>query len=196
MAAMEFSYKLTESEYLSACKIPVKRPGRNWTRISSYVYNAILLLTVWGAVVLGMLLESWDLVGINAADVPHLHTPAAILPASIVPALGYFALVLMAFRLLRPTRWLAARRRREHFRADPQCQAETRVTVTVEGVSFHSATGSSQSIWSTYSTWAERGGVLLLVTHAGVRKILCISKLTDPQRAELRGLLAAVLPQK
>jgi hypothetical protein len=196
MAAMEFSYILTEPEYLRACNMRVKRAGRNWLRINSYVYNAILLLTVWGAVVLGMLLESWDLVGVNTADVPHPHMPAAILPASILPALAYFFFVLVGLRLLRPSRWIAARQRREHFRTDPSCTAETCVTVTPEGVSFRSATGSSQSIWGTYCGWTERDGIVLLVTRAGVRKILSIGKLTDPEKSELRSILTAVLPQK
>jgi hypothetical protein len=196
MAAMEFSYTISEAEYLSACKIPVKRPGRNWLRINSYANEVILLLAIWGAFALGMLLESSDLVRVTAAQIPHGHAAAAILPASIVPTLGYFCVVVLAVRILRPTGWLALKIRREHFRSDPGCQAETHASITTEGVAFRSAVGSSQSTWGPYYAWAERGGTLILLTRAGVRKIIGVGNLSDSDKAQLRSILAAALPQK
>jgi hypothetical protein len=196
---MEFKYTLNETEYLLASKIAVKKPKRPWARVLSYAYPTCLLLIVWGSFLLGMILERSDLVGITARDLGEGHPaqgiiPAPLLSASIVPACGLFCLFMIVLRILLrlPNRKL----RQDHFRNDPGCQAETTVTATREFIAFRSATGSSDSTWGCYSTWAERGGILILVTRAGVRKILKTADLSEAQRAELHSILATALPQK
>jgi hypothetical protein len=192
MVGMEFKYKLTEAEYLLASKIVVKRPGRPWARTLSYGYLAVIFLIIWGAFLAGMFLEQENLVGITAAEIQQVHAMQKMVPASIVPVLGIFGLALLFLRL-RPLRFLDRNSRIEHFRTDPGCQAETTVTVTPESIGFRSATGFSESIWECYATWVERNGILILVTRAGVRKILKITGLSDSDKDELRGLLTAAL---
>jgi hypothetical protein len=192
---MEFSYKLSEADYLLAGSIAVKRPGRPRARLLFYAYLATLFLLLWGGLIIGMLLEQMDLVGISAAQIQGVQADKAIVPASIVPALLYFCagLILLRTGFLR---WFDRGRRLEHFRTDPGCQAETTVIATAQSIAFRSKTGSSESIWDCYSMWAERQGILVLVTHAGVRKILKVSSLSESEKAEFRGILSAALPKK
>ena len=192
---MEFTYKLTEPEYLFASKIATKGLRQPWARLVRYAYLSVIFLIVWGSVLVGMLLEQQDLVGITAGEIQFMHKAQAVIPASFVPAIGCYCLVLILLRF-RFLQWFDRKRRLEDFRTDPGCQAETTATVTPQSIAFRSATGSSESIWACYSTWAERNGILLLVTHAGVRKILKVAGLSDPQRDELRAILTTALPKK
>lgn len=192
---MEFSYKLTESDYLRASIIAVNRPKRRWARALSYGYLTQLFLVIWGALIAGMMLERSDMVGITAADLRDLHVTSAIIPASIVPSAAFFGLVVLLLRL-RFLRWFISNSRRENFRVDPACQAATTVTVTPQSIAFRSALGSSESDWRGYSAWAEKDGILLLVTHAGVRKILKISALSDVEKSELLSIVASALQKK
>jgi hypothetical protein len=191
---MEFSYKLTEAEYVLACRIAVKRPGRPWARLLSRSYLFLIFLVVWGSLLAGMVLEQSDLVGITADEIRHIHTVPEFIPESIIPAICLFVFVVLALGM-RPLRWLDRKARQEHFRTDPSCQAETTVTATPNSISFRSVNGSSDSIWGCFATWAERNGILVLVTRAGVRKILKISGLTEPEKAEFRMILNAALPK-
>lgn len=191
---MDFSYKLSESEYLLASRIAAKRPGRPWARALTYGYLTIILLIVWGSLGAGMLLERSDLAGITAADIQRLKPAEAIIYASIVPACAISCMVFLLLRM-RPLRWLDRKSRLEHFHADPGCQAETTVTLTGESISFRSAAGSSESIWGCYAAWGERNGVVVLVTRAGVRKILKISDLSEGKKDEFRSILSSALPK-
>ena len=107
---MEFTYKLNEAEYLLATQIKAKRLGRPRARALTNRFLTLIFRIVWGALAAGMLLERMDLVGITAGDIQHLHTVGAIIPASIVPALAIFCLVLLLLSL-RPLRWLARKSR-------------------------------------------------------------------------------------
>jgi hypothetical protein len=194
LADMEFSYKVSEDEYMRASKIGIKRPRGPWARGVSYLYPATLFFAVWGSFLLGMIMERNDLVGVTAGDLHEGHafrsmSPAPFWSASLIPALGIFCLLLICLRILFRVPML--RVRREQFRRNPGCQVETTVNVTPSSIAFRSATGSSESRWECYSTWAERDGVLVLVTHAGIRQILRIAGLSEPERAEFRGILSA-----
>jgi hypothetical protein len=196
---MEFSYKLTEAEYLLASSIVIKRPKRPWARVLSNAYLAALFLAIWGTFLAGMVLERNDLVGVTARDLANGNvvrgvSPTPLLSASILPAAGLFCLLLIVTRLLFRLPILLTRK--EHFRSDPGCQAETTVSATAASISFRSAIGSSENIWGGYSTWAERNGILVLVSHAGVRSILKIAELSERERAELRSILGTALPKK
>ncbi len=191
---MEFSYKLSEAEYLLAARIAAKRPGRPSARLFTYAFLTTILLIVWVSFVAGMVLEQSDLVGITAGDLQRPHKVEAIIPASIVPTLAIFCVAILLLRM-RPLRWLLRRSRFEHFRIDPGCQAETTVTLTSGSIAFRSATGSSQSIWGCYTTWGERDGVVVLVTCAGVREILKIADLSESEKGEFRSILSSALPK-
>jgi hypothetical protein len=189
---MEFTYKLTEPEYLLACDIVVKRRGPSWTRHLPYVYFAGLLLVVWGAIFGGMELECSDLIGVSV-EIHKLPPVGLMISGSLLPAFIYAWVVSLIVRaVLR--RWYL-RRRLRHFHDDPGCQAETTVNFRPDSIGFRSSTGSSESIWECYETWNEKNGVLLLVTRAGTRKIVKTSGLSEAERSELRGILVAALPK-
>jgi hypothetical protein len=192
---MEFSYKLSEAEYLLAGRIAVKRPGQPWARVLAYGYLLQIFLIVWGSFLAGMVLERSDMVGVTANDIQKTHAVREIVPASIVPAIALFFVIFLLLRM-RLLRYFDRRRRLEHFRTDPGCQAETSVTATRQMIAFRSATGSSESSWGCYAAWAELNGILILVTCAGVRKILKISGLSESEKEEFRSLLNLVLPKE
>ena len=187
---MEFSYKLSEAEFLGSSKIATQSPKRRSARLLSFAYWVALFLVVWSALLIGMMLEWSDFTGDKLAHIPFLH----IITASIMPSLIAFWLIPLSLRVM--MRWPNQKLRREHFRTDPGCQADTTVIITKESVAFRSATGSSESIWDCYRTWGERNGILVLITRSGIRKILKISGLLEAEQAELRTILASVLPKK
>jgi hypothetical protein len=192
---MEFSYKLSEADYLLASGTAAKRPGRPWARLLAYGNLTLVFLIIWGALLAGMFLEQSDLAGLNPSEIQTVPLVRQVVPASIVPALCLFCLVFLLLRM-RILRWLDRQSRREHFRADPGCQAETTVTLTPQSIAFRSVAGSSESVWDGYATWAERNGILVLVTRAGVRKIMKIASLSESEKVELRGILSAALPKE
>ena len=186
---MEFSYKLSEADYLLASKIVVKRPKRAWARAQSYVSLGCLLVIVWGALLTGMMLEWSDAGGGSLAEAPIGH----LVLSSIIPSLILFWFSLWLPRLV--MRWPRLMSGREHFRTDPACQAETTAIITSESAKFRSDNGNSESAWDCFSTWGERNGVLVLVTRAGGRKILKISGLSAVEKEDLHAILHVALPK-
>lgn len=190
---MEFSYKLSESEYLQALKVAVKSRGIALRLLISYAWFAVLFLVIWGA----FLVEVWIVSPEQqTATAPYNQPPSFLFLTigSILPALIYSMVVLIVVSLT--FQWIRRGRGLKYYRTDPACQAETTCTVTPRSVAFHSATGSAESIWGCYKSWHERNGFLILTTRAGARKIVKISGLAESAKAELRALLTAALPNK
>jgi hypothetical protein len=53
-----------------------------------------------------------------------------------------------------------------------------------------------QSGWNAFADWQEKDDLILLRFPSGTFQILCVGKLSDVERTELRDLLTTVLPQK
>ena len=53
-----------------------------------------------------------------------------------------------------------------------------------------------QAGWNFYESWREGKNLIVLVLHSGTYFILGLSGLSDVERGELRGILAAAIPHE
>jgi hypothetical protein len=71
------------------------------------------------------------------------------------------------------------------------------VTLTPESISIQNSTGtSSGSDWKSYIGWYEAKGVMVLFSRPATRLLISLAGLSDAQKDELRGILAAAIPRK
>jgi hypothetical protein len=192
---MEFSYIVSEEAYLRACSIPVKSlglPKMGWVK---WVYQSLMFLSVWGAVVAGMIVTTHDSqFGVAAgAGVPF----STLLLTGLYPALVIWFLYSLIMQIVHPRLSRVNASRLRVYRSDPSCHCETTLTLTPERVRFQcSEECFTQSGWNTYDHWVESKGILLLVTRSGARRIVNLNELSEGKREELREILMAALPKR
>jgi len=87
-------------------------------------------------------------------------------------------------------------RLRRTYRREPAFQSDIAVSITNAGISIRQLTGSSQLDWNTFKFWKEGKGLIMLMYHSPIYAIVKIEDLHESEREELRGILAAALPQK
>jgi len=76
-------------------------------------------------------------------------------------------------------------------------QGEFTVSVTPQSISIRNTEGTSfTSVWSVYERWREGKNLIVLIFRSGGYSTLNIAGLSEFQRDELRGILAAALPKK
>lgn len=151
---MEFSYKISEAEYLSAAK-------PKSARTSSYI-KAILF---WLAII-GFLVFVLSVVPPRTQQILSglTHVPILIL---------IFGLALLMLKL-QP---VILRRR---YRKDPSMQGQFTVNITPESISIDNATGtSSQSKWNAYRAWYEAEGVIVLVSRSWAGFLIGLAGLSE-----------------
>lgn len=194
---MEFSYKLSEEDYLQACEIrlPLIPTQMQWWESHAYMLIRTAFMVIASA--FGLF---W---GMEPPDGMQTHFSLSLfgfsLGLGLMPGIGLSWLCGRVFRFLHPI--LSRRRieaaRRAVYRADPTCHSETTLNITSEQLSFRCGTDRLiHSGWSLYDHWVESPDILLLVTHWRVRWIVNITGLSQAEREELRGILTAALPQK
>jgi len=189
---MEFTYKVSEAEFLSAWKLRERS-------FSSRLFRGVFLFVGFWVVVLVGLILLWGVVQYTGAS-PMQHPSDH--PAGISRFLGAMALNLgpffvafgiLAFVAIR----LGPQSSRRSYRNDPQMQGEFTVDLTPDSISIQNSVGtSSRSGWSLYKYWREGKDLLLLGLHSGELFVLSLAGLSEPQRDELRSILGAALPRK
>jgi hypothetical protein len=188
---MEFSYRLTEEDYMKASKIKVKyATGRPWARFLSRFYLVLFLITMWLTFASGRILEWLDVTGDKLGKLAI----GSLLISSILPTLILSFLVIVLYRAL--LFWPRMQQRREQYGSNAGCQVETTVTLSPLSIAFRSEMGQSESRLKNYAAWSSRNGILVLATQAGVRQIVKIGGLPPAQQSELLKLLTDALPQK
>jgi hypothetical protein len=187
---MEFSYKLTEDDFVRAGAIKVRYPSaRAWSKSVSRIYSFSFLAALWLAFVSGRILERLDVTGNKLGDV----AVEPLLLASILPSAILAVLIILVIRIV--VYWPKRSLRREQYRNNAACQVETVVRISPESISFRSATGSSESRWTCYAGWNLRSGILVLANKAGVRQILKVAGLSPSERTELMQILDVAIPK-
>ncbi len=189
---MEFSYRISEAEYLSAAKLRLKAGAR------ARLIKHILL---W-AVALGCL------VLLTSIFYQHMHQPPTelqepvetaapehatvgqlvgkVVPAILVVGAWFFFMFRLQPMLLR-----------RRYRKDPSMQGQFTVDITPESIGTQNTAGTSgRTGWNIYDYWREGKDIILLVFHSGAYLLLSVADLSEAQRDELRGILAATLPKK
>ncbi|HTW79137.1 MAG TPA: hypothetical protein VME23_06335 [Terracidiphilus sp.] len=198
---MEFSYKLTEAEYLRASKLRLKRAGKGPTfkKLLIWVLVLVCLMILWGVVTRIALNPAVD----GSAPVPASSEcvtatstpPKTDAPLALLFNLGPLLLLLAVWFTL-VTLWLPGRLRRM-YQNDPAAQGLFTVNVTAHSFAFKNTAGVSSEIsWNIYERWIDGGNLVLLVNYSQAAFTISLAGLSDVQRAELRGILSAALPKK
>jgi hypothetical protein len=188
---MEFSYRISEAEYKQAFRLRLKAGGRAQTlkTVMFWVFVLVCLMLLWAVVERSSNQQSTTE---EQTVTTHAEPPSA---NNILLNVGPFVLIAGAwvFILFR----LGPLQLRRMYRRDPAMQGEFTVTITPESISTRNTCGTfSQTGWNIYEYWREGKGLIVLVMISRAYFALSLANLTDPQREELRGILAQVLPKK
>jgi hypothetical protein len=188
---MEFTYTLTEDDYLKAATIRLPRSARGpWARTLSTTYLVYFFLSVGLIVATGRILEWFDLTGGKLGNLPI----GDVLGSSIVPMLILPALVLILFKAV--TYFPARKARIEQFYKCIGCTVATTAVVSAQYIAFRSEAGTSECSWKCFGGWNSQGGLLVLAGHTNTRHILRIAELEPAQISELMQILASALPHR
>jgi len=192
---MEFSYKVTESEFREAWRVERKASSR-----SSLKTAAFWMLIMFGLLLLYLVIQPPRAPG--AADQRRV-APSSIAkaansskpPSDYLERVGPF-LVLAGVWILVVT-GLVPMRLRYLYRRDPRMQGQFTVNISRDSISTENTAGTtSTSAWNVYDYWCEGKGVIVLMFNSGTYSVLSLAGLSEPQRGDLRGILSAALPKR
>lgn len=185
---MEFSFKVSEAEFLRAAKLERKSSRRSSLKTAVF----------WILVMLGLMF-------LYIAVQPPGHVPgvssqpasvrALIRGAAISQRIGPFLVISGVWTLIIAV--LLPIRMRYIYRKDPRMQGEFTIRLTPDSISTENTAGSlSMSAWNIYDYWCEDKGVIVLRFRSGSYSILSLAGLSNTQRSELRSILSAALPKR
>jgi len=187
---MEFSYRVSEAEYLVARKLRL-------TAMRNLRIPKTIILCVFILVCLMLL---WDVVR-KTTHHPPQGNPDAV-PTQNVPvstALQFNAapfLIMIGISFAAIFVWVPIRVRRA-YRNDPSMQGEFTVEITPSAITTRNTAGTGANAgWNIYEFWSEAKSVIILVNRSGSYFILSLSGLAEAQRDELRSILSTALPKK
>jgi hypothetical protein len=191
MAAMEFSYRISEAEYRKVSILEQIGSARSaqFKAVVFWIFILVCLVLLW-------------LVVSRSAPTGPVRISPSVHPVSPPPGSAHGAAdwlftvpaavvaVLWAFSQSRS-------RQRNNYQRDPEMQGVFTVNLTTQSISVRNSAGTSfESAWSIFESWWEKLGLILLRRRSGTFLVLNLAGLTEPQRAELRSILADALPQK
>src|ERR1039457_181854 len=198
---MEIAYRLTEAEYLNAWRLRT-RGGR------SKAIRIIAFFVFFWAFILICLVLLWTIVQRNATvDTTKHESPKVVMidpqagasrsftTLSLITNVGPFILLaaIWAFVFFR----LVPIRIRRMYRKDPLMQGLFTVNLAPTLISIQNTAGfSAQYGLNLYEYWREGKGLIILVYYSGAYFTVSLTGFPEPQRVELRGILAAALPKK
>jgi hypothetical protein len=203
MAAMEFSYTISETEYRQAWKLRMKstRERSALRRVIFWFFILVCLLFLW------VVIQQKNNQANNQSPASEATTncsdagvnpPAHGNPASTSSFwlnIGPFVLLagLWAFLFFR----FVPGRLRKLYLKDPMMQGRFTVSVSPDSISTQNTAGSSaHATWNIYERWHEGKSLIVLILRSQTHLTLNLAALSDAQRTELRSILAATLPQK
>ena len=188
---MEFSYRISEAEYLRAARLKSKRT-------SSYIKAILfwLVIIAFLVLVLTAIQHFTQLSGVTrqpAVQPVGAHRTTSQYFMDFSPLLVIVAVWILMSKvqpmILRP-----------RYRKDPSVQGQFTVNITPESISIENTAGTSyQSKWNAYRAWHEADGVIVVVARPRfkARSIpIGLADLSEAQRDELRGILTASLPKR
>jgi len=190
---MEFSFKVSEAEFLRAARLERKTASRSSLKAAAF----------WVLVMLGMMF-------FYIAIQPSRHQPSATAqPAILQPSnltvvshgvtmsqrVGPFLVLggvwVLILAVLNPIRL------RFLYRKDPRMQGEFTIRLSADSISTENTAGTlSLSAWNIYDYWCEDKGVVVLIFRSGAYSILSLAGLSGAEQSELRSILNAALPKR
>jgi hypothetical protein len=185
---MEFSYTVSEAEYLAAWRHRVGTLRRSSTlkTVIFWLFILICLILLW-------------LVVSHTNHHPQPEEFESPVPAPVPQALwvnllpfvalgGFWIFLLVGF---------SPARVRRLYRKDPAMKGRFTVEATVQSFSMKTAAGSSwASSWNFFESWRERKNLIILILYSGTYLILNLGGLSEVERSELRGILTSAMTRK
>ena len=193
---MEFSYKLTEDEFIRGVRLERKASSRSSLKTALFWMSIMAGLMILFAAIRPRDRQTPDTTSaaVLSSAQPSPMTPAgktAVLLQQVGPFLVIAGLWILLVKGLIPLRL------RYLYRKDPRMQAFFVVELTGDSISTYNAAGtSSRSAWNVYDGWCECGGIIVLIFHSGAYSIMSLAGLSPFQQDEVRGILTAALPRK
>lgn len=184
---MEFSYKVSEADYLAAWKLLEKKVARTreLRKIAILVVINICLLIAWFVV-------SHRPLPVSELESPSSHASSSSLLTSMLVVIGLVTLGNVLYRVKNRSTIL-----RKMYQKNPSMQRVFTVDITTDGVSSRNTAGtSSASRWELYEFWSEEKDLMLLTLRNETFSIVNLAGLSTERRNELRTIVGAALPQK
>lgn len=197
---VEFSYKISEAEYIQAAALRMKTPRVKSVKAATFwIFILVCLVLLWRVIEKNEnhVRDETSAAQLETAD--SGTSDARVVEPSKTRAFGvnvapFFVLIAVWLFLL--FRFMPKRLKRS-YRADPMMQGEFKVKITPDSFETANTSGSSsRTAWNNYQYWREGKSVIILVNFSGTYFILGLAALPEPQWTELRGILGAALPQK
>jgi hypothetical protein len=187
---MEFSYRVSELQYAEAWKLRVKASSQQATfkTILFWIFILICLTLLFFVITRDVSMPPVPIQPVTEAE-SGSH--------SFVGTLVEVAPILLVAGLLVAGFCLTPRAMGRRYRKDPSMQGQFTVCVSAASFSMSNTAGiSSQCTWNFYEYWREGKELIVLVSRVGWPFALVTAGLAEPQRSELRGILAAALLKK
>jgi hypothetical protein len=192
---MEFSYKVTESEFREAWRVERKASSRSSLKTAAFwmliMFALLLLYLVVQPAKSPGVAEQRRVMQSSMANAANQST----LPSDYLENVGPFLVIAGVWILV--VKGLVPMRLRYLYRRDPRMQGQFTVDITKDSISTENTAGTtSKSTWNVYDYWCEGKGVIVLMFNSCAYSVLSIAGLSEPQRGELRGILSTVLPKR
>jgi hypothetical protein len=193
---MEFSYRISEAEYLRASRLKPLRSGVAW------VLKAVAgIIMFWICIFFGLMVL-WAVVQRSSSvshQPPANHVGAGKFLNAAVLNLGpfIFPFIVIGGAAIYMLFGLEPMLKRREYRRDARMQGQFTATIGQGSILIRDAYGaSSQASPDGYKSWIESNGLFVLQLRSGGNVIVSLAGLSDVQRGELRSLLTATLPKK
>lgn len=199
---MQFSYRVSESDYLRSRKLIAKQfrrgvPGR---QVLFWLFILICLVLLWTIVEKDSKQASSNAPSSGASvtmnqgsndSQPVKNTGNS---TSLLVNVGPF-IVLAGVWTFMMVRFRSFPRRQ--YNRDPTMHGTFTVDVTADYLCVENSVGSSsKSNWKIYEYWSEAKDIVLLKNFSGSYFLLSTSGLDEGQKTELKGILSSVLTRK
>lgn len=194
---MELSYRISEQDYREAWKLQCKslRKAGVVKTIAFWVFILVCLMLLWGVVSRSHQDAASSQSEVQVVSESEPATEQANVGSALFVNVGPFVLLGGLWAVLL---FVAVPRKiRALYRKDPVMQGEFTLGITPDGLSIRNTAGTlSQITWNVLENWKEGKNVLILRYWSQAYLPVSLHTLSQPQRDELRTLLAQVLPKR
>lgn len=189
---MEFSYRISEAEYLNAAKLRSKGS----VRFRSIKRSIIIWIAILAGIMVAMSYVQKSRQQSTSTQQETVESARAEdLPSRLIVNVGPLIIFvgIIAFVIFKGVPMQLRRR----YRKDPAMQGQFTVKITSESISTENTAGtSSKTGWNIYDYWREGKGLILMVFQSGAAFPISLAGLSESQQDELRGILCAAIPKK
>jgi hypothetical protein len=195
---MEFSYRVSEKDYVRAWRMAVKsRKSSIFKTIFFWAFIIVVLVLLFGVIEKTRTQHNQE----QREPLDTEQTESAVAPVPASSAIGNIAKNVAPLALIGVI-WIGLifywipQKVRNQYRKDTNCHGEIRIALDPFSIAIRSSIGTSfQSGWSAFTNWSEKQDIVLLRFPSGTFHIINVAGLSEVQRDELHVILTAALPK-